>query len=615
MPRSIRPTYLAWTVLLLVFSPSLVLFWYLSTDTMSGVAGDEPPSISGANLQDGLHSLHGLWRFRPGDEAAWRAPGFDDSRWQTVPVPHRWTGDGYPAQGQMAWYRLTLVLPPEVAERHRAGDQLAVSMGKVMSAYELYAGGQRVGGVGTVGTMADTQYDRQRFYLIPASAVAEDNSLSLAMRVWGGSDAAVEAWGGGPYAGTLLLGEYRALILRGMVSGLPGLLFCVLTVAFGAHHLMIYLRNRGLSAYLWFALVAIDIAVYGFMLTQWKFLLPLSFVVLKKLEFFTIYLFPALALQMLWSLIDRPFSALLRLYQALFVLAALLVALVPGHTVHIYTLPAWQALVLPIFIFVPWVLVQKMRAGNREARIILPAVGLYLVTCLNDLWIDVANYDGIRLMPLGFIAMLIGMSISLVSRFTRMYSELEQEVAQRTTELRDANSRLAEAARVDPLTGVLNRRGFTEEAEAEIARMARSGEGFSIVLSDVDHFKGFNDEYGHVCGDHVLKRVAKVLAQRTRDIDEIGRWGGEEFILLLPRTDAEGAAVLAEKLRDRVATTVYKFRGERMKLTMTFGVSAFRHGDTLDSCIARADTALYHGKKNGRDRVMIGKRSGLSVVN
>ena len=136
-----------------------------------------------------------------------------------------------------------------------------------------------------------------------------------------------------------------------------------------------------------------------------------------------------------------------------------------------------------------------------------------------------------------------------------------------------------------------------------------------LVLADVDRFKQFNDQYGHACGDHVLKRVGAILEERTRDIDRVARWGGEEFILLLPETSTEGAAVLAENLREVIADTLFEFGGERLGITMTFGIAIHRKGESLDACIARADTALYTGKERGRNRVMIGNYKGLTLVN
>ena len=108
--------------------------------------------------------------------------------------------------------------------------------------------------------------------------------------------------------------------------------------------------------------------------------------------------------------------------------------------------------------------------------------------------------------------------------------------------------------------------------------------------------------------------MASILEERTRDVDRIARWGGEEFILLLPETETEGAANLAEKLRESIAENVFEFDNQRLKITMTFGIASFRRGESLDTCIARADTALYHGKEGGRNKVMIGNYKGLSVV-
>ena len=104
----------------------------------------------------------------------------------------------------------------------------------------------------------------------------------------------------------------------------------------------------------------------------------------------------------------------------------------------------------------------------------------------------------------------------------------------------------------------------------------------------------------------MLTRAAAILRDRIRDIDRLGRWGGEEFILLLPETESNGAALLAEKLRDTIGENVFEFQGQRLSITLTFGVATFRKGETLEACIARADAALYEGKAAGRNRVMVG---------
>ncbi len=262
-----------------------------------------------------------------------------------------------------------------------------------------------------------------------------------------------------------------------------------------------------------------------------------------------------------------------------------------------------------------WVLFQGARSGNREARYLLPGV---LVFCLSGVAEIIVHHLGMQtlpLIPIGFTAIAVSMALSLADSFTTMLNTLEVEVARRTADLSEANLQLAEVARADPLTGLLNRRGFIEEAETEVQRFQRNGRPFSIVLGDVDHFKRINDTYGHACGDYVLRRVADIMGERMRDVDRAGRWGGEEFILLLPETETQGAAFLADKLRNIIADSSFQFEGESVNTTMTFGVATYRSTENLDGCLARADTAMYHGKKAGRNKVMLGGYKGLTLVN
>ncbi|KAA1188908.1 diguanylate cyclase [Pseudohalioglobus sediminis] len=573
----------------------------------------EIPRVSAENLGEGL-SLRGQWRFRPGDDVNWADPALEDKHWQTLRVPERWPMSGYPEYGHMGWYRLTLGVDPAL-HGTRLLEEVAVKMGKVLSAYELYAGGELIGSVGRLPPLNEVDYDRERVFSIPQSAVAADGRLVLALRVWGGEAELVEAWGAGAISGSYVLGYHRDLLIDAVLAEVPGLILAVLTFFFGCYHLYLYWRNRSLETFFWFGLMACNIAIYGVMLTQWKYATDLTFLTMKKIEFGAVYLFPAVAIQMIWSLLRLPIKRWLRAYQLTFVLAALLVVAIPGHTVHYLTLEWWQLLCLPSMVLAPWVLFRETRAGNAEARTVLLGTLIFVCTALNDMLIDLVPLESPRLAPLGFLAVLVSMMVSLANRFTTMYTALETEVAERTAELSEANRQLARVARVDHLTGLLNRRGFTEEAEGEIRRTFRSGKPFCVVLADVDNFKQFNDQYGHVCGDHVLKRTAALLQDRLREVDRVARWGGEEFILLLPETDTEGAAVVAEKLREAVEQNLVAFDDQRLSITMTFGIAAFRKGESLDACIARADTALYHGKENGRNKVMIGNYKGLSLVN
>jgi diguanylate cyclase (GGDEF)-like protein len=166
------------------------------------------------------------------------------------------------------------------------------------------------------------------------------------------------------------------------------------------------------------------------------------------------------------------------------------------------------------------------------------------------------------------------------------------------------NDELARLASTDPLTGLINRRKMVEELNREVERFMRSYQSFAILLADMDDFKLVNDRFGHEAGDHVLQQLALLMGRLTRQVDRVARWGGEEFMLLLPGTDRPGALRVAEKLRDAVASHPFFYNGERLVPTITVGVAIFEPGEQVDRCILRADHALYRGKQQGKNRVV-----------
>ncbi len=161
--------------------------------------------------------------------------------------------------------------------------------------------------------------------------------------------------------------------------------------------------------------------------------------------------------------------------------------------------------------------------------------------------------------------------------------------------------KLAKMAFLDPLTQIFNRRFFMIRATADFNNAMRQGEPCSIIMVDIDHFKKFNDTYGHQYGDEVLKTVASVLSSSLRDSDVIGRYGGEEFVIFLPGTGLREAERIAERLRQAVE----KYPMAKENITISLGVTECTPNDTLESAIERADKALYMAKENGRNRVEV----------
>jgi diguanylate cyclase (GGDEF)-like protein len=167
-----------------------------------------------------------------------------------------------------------------------------------------------------------------------------------------------------------------------------------------------------------------------------------------------------------------------------------------------------------------------------------------------------------------------------------------------------AEQRMESMAHTDPLTGLLNRRSMEQRLREAAQGFQRTGRSFCVVMADVDHFKRINDVHGHEAGDRVLRAVAALLSDRLRMHDAVARWGGEEFLLLLPETDLELARDVADRLRATAEARLREAAGFGQDVTLTFGVAMFDRPMRVDACLKKADEALYAGKASGRNRVV-----------
>jgi diguanylate cyclase (GGDEF)-like protein len=188
-----------------------------------------------------------------------------------------------------------------------------------------------------------------------------------------------------------------------------------------------------------------------------------------------------------------------------------------------------------------------------------------------------------------------------------VYESLERKVAERTKALEVANNRLEVLAVTDALTGLANRRRLVEVLEAELLRSLRTGHNTGVMMIDIDHFKPYNDRYGHVAGDECLRRVADALLQSVRTSDVVARYGGEEFAVVLPRTDLDGARAIAERARGAVAALRAPHAGSPGGIvTVSIGVASdtATPETTADQLFQAADAQLYEAKRRGRNRVI-----------
>ncbi len=189
---------------------------------------------------------------------------------------------------------------------------------------------------------------------------------------------------------------------------------------------------------------------------------------------------------------------------------------------------------------------------------------------------------------------------------------LEQKVHERTDKLNTLNRKLAAAneranimAVTDPLTLLFNRFHMDKQLNNEIDRFKRTNRSFALIFADIDNFKSINDTCGHGCGDFILVSIAQIMKKCLRKIDTISRWGGEEFLILLPDTDRAGAAAAAEKIRETVENAKLKYGENFYKITVTIGVSVYNDAQlSAINVINRADNAMYSGKLQGKNCVI-----------
>ncbi len=243
-------------------------------------------------------------------------------------------------------------------------------------------------------------------------------------------------------------------------------------------------------------------------------------------------------------------------------------------------------------------------ARRVKANPALPFVGIIMQTALDSTESKVegldAGTDDYITKPINFAELE-----SRVKALLRI-KELTLALEQKRRELEEANQQLLMVSQTDGLTRLSNRRHLEERLSEMYEHATRLNEPLACVMCDLDKFKSVNDTYGHQVGDTVLKQLADILREQAREIDRVGRYGGEEFMLLLPGASIEDAAHFADRLRKAVEAHTFTFEGGSLQRTISLGVSSWPHPDvrTADSLVKAADDALYVAKETGRNRAV-----------
>ncbi|MBI2732593.1 MAG: GGDEF domain-containing protein [Aquabacterium sp.] len=246
-----------------------------------------------------------------------------------------------------------------------------------------------------------------------------------------------------------------------------------------------------------------------------------------------------------------------------------------------------------LLVVVPVLVISKTRIPAFKPVMLLTLLLVYIG--MDMVMRDLPPYDVLSAQTLsGLRYFNISVTFLLLIYLSGMYLRL-------VTKAEDA---LRVLATTDPLTQLLNRRSLLEIAEYEVVQRKRHQAPLAFILADIDHFKSINDQHGHAAGDAVLRAVSQTLRQASREQDSIARWGGEEFLILMPDATQDMAVKVAERLRQQVQMLEVPFNDTVIRVSMTFGVSTHQTDEIVDAPLNRADAALYQGKMAGRNQVV-----------
>jgi diguanylate cyclase (GGDEF)-like protein len=250
--------------------------------------------------------------------------------------------------------------------------------------------------------------------------------------------------------------------------------------------------------------------------------------------------------------------------------------------------PLWIYIVPPVALFFG-----GMRKGTRNLGLFVLVISV-LMFYPNDEWLGTSY-------TFEFKSRLIYSFLTVSCSFA-FYEYIRQNSFHR---LQEMSQKFERQAMSDPLSGLLNRRGMRENLQNEFDRSQRYSNNLTLMMCDIDHFKVVNDQYGHDKGDEIIKSLATIFKSGLRKQDSLARWGGEEYLFLLPETNGSQAMQLAEKLRSKIEETQYKQDDKTFSITISIGLHQMASTDTINQAITKADTNLYKAKEQGRNRCIL----------
>ena len=621
-------------IVLIVFATH----WIHATQASAKSAATAPLVIEA--LGKGTFTLDGPWQFHPGDDPAWASPTFDSSNWEQLSADRPWGQQGHAHLTGFAWYRCSVML----VEGAGAPQESSLLVPGIRDSYEIYWNGSLIGRNGKLPP-------RPVWYISQPVQTFELGRVQhgvLAVRVWkapllsddsgevGGFDAAPLI--GDPEAIATTKAAYEYQWLRSRQLHFAANLLCG-AIAFLSFLLWLRTPNRWIL--FWtagFAIVQPATLLLVNAHINWPYSLAMA-----ALQLLDAVQDISLWFLLLWLLSLREDRGIYRITLVLAYLYAISEAL-DAVLVAVSWHPQWTGFaqlfdaVLTVFLLLfeafPLVLVgyaffQRKQFDSARWLVAILAFLDEMLLFFTDTVKQGRQFTGWSVAdkidsPLFFLdgngisLSTVGGTLLLAAIVYAVYSSVRQDqrrqdaLEREKMELLHESDRMRHHAEHDGLTGLWNHRVIVERLSEEMIRAHRDGTRLSVILADIDHFKKVNDTSGHLAGDLALKEIGTVLSRTLRPYDCVGRYGGEEFLMILPNCGMESALLRAEQLRVAVQSARIMDGETLLQVTASFGVASdFPPHFEAETVIRAADAALYRAKSGGRNCVVLAEMNTL----
>ena len=609
--------------------------WVHAMQANSESKATAPIVIEG--LGKGTFTLNGPWQFHPGDNPAWASPTFNSSDWEQLSADQPWGKQGHAHLTGFAWYRCSIALNPSPGTL----QNFSLLVPKMHDSYEIYWNGSLIGRNGKLPPHPVWYISQPMQTFDLGHVLGQAQRGVLAVRVWKAPLLSDDSGERGGFDAAPLIGSPEAIAtakaanefqwLRSRQLHFAAMLLCAMIALLS---FLLWLRAPGRRILFWMT---------GFALTQplilllvnahlgWPYTLamgaaqPLSAMQDISLWFLLLWLLPIHQ--------NRDICRLTRILACIYAVNALL----DGVLVALCLNPEWTrpaqisdavlTFITILFGAFPLVLVgyalfqRKQFDSDRWLVAILAFLDEMMIVFTNAVkqgrqftgWSIADKIDS----PLFFIdgngislstlagTLLLAAIVYAVYNSVRADQRRQDALELEKMELLHESNRMRHHAEHDGLTGLLNHRVIVERLSEEMNRSHRDGTQMSVILADVDHFKKVNDSFGHLAGDQVLKEIGAVFSRTLRSYDCVGRYGGEEFLLILPNCGVESAMMRGEQLRAAVQSVRIRDGDTWLHVTASFGVaSAFPSHYDAETVIRAVDAALYRAKSCGRNCVI-----------